>query len=86
MFKKLLLSTAAVVAMSGAALAADLPTTKGPPLYTPPPPIFTWTGAYIGGQVGYEWGRAYTVPRWPVRLCSSGLLAQRRRRWWPYRV
>ncbi len=59
MFRKILLSTAAVVAMSGAALAADLPTTKGPPVYAPPPPIFTWTGIYIGGQVGYEFGRAY---------------------------
>jgi len=61
MFKKILLSTVALAAMSGAALAADLPTTKGPPIYSPPPPIFTWTGVYIGGQVGYEWGRAYTT-------------------------
>ncbi len=59
MFRKVLLSTVAVVAMSGAALAADLPTTKGAPVYTPPPPIFTWTGVYIGAQVGYEFGRAY---------------------------
>jgi len=60
MFKKILLTSAAVVAMSGAAFAADLPTTKGPAVYTPPPPpIFTWTGLYIGGQVGYEFGRAF---------------------------
>ncbi|MGH6837858.1 MAG: outer membrane protein [Methylocella sp.] len=25
-------------------------------MYLPPPPIFTWTGIYIGGQVGYAWG------------------------------
>ncbi len=57
MFHKILLTTAAIVAMNGAALAADLPTSKGPPVYAPPPPpIFTWTGAYIGGQIGYQWG------------------------------
>jgi outer membrane immunogenic protein len=22
-----------------------------------PPPVFTWTGLYIGGQAGYAWGR-----------------------------
>jgi hypothetical protein len=21
----------------------------------PPPPIFTWTGIYVGGQIGYAW-------------------------------
>jgi outer membrane immunogenic protein len=21
-----------------------------------PPPLFTWTGLYVGGQVGYAWG------------------------------
>ena len=26
-----------------------------PPVYLPPPPIFTWTGVYIGGQIGYAW-------------------------------
>jgi outer membrane immunogenic protein len=25
-----------------------------------PPPIFTWTGFYVGGNVGYSWGRAST--------------------------
>ncbi|QXX76485.1 outer membrane protein [Methylovirgula sp. HY1] len=60
MFCRILLTTAAAVAFGGTALAADLPTTKGPPVYTPPPPIFTWSGVYIGGQVGYAWGRAWT--------------------------
>jgi outer membrane immunogenic protein len=44
-----------VVGMSGAALAADLPTVKGPPTYAAPP-VFTWTGPYIGAQIGYQWG------------------------------
>ncbi|MEW6438609.1 MAG: outer membrane protein [Pseudomonadota bacterium] len=37
-------------------LAADLPSEKGPPVYTPAPPVFSWTGAYVGGQIGIQWG------------------------------
>jgi hypothetical protein len=33
-----------------------LPSRAPPPVYLPPPPIFTWTGIYIGGQIGYAWG------------------------------
>lgn len=55
--RKILLSTIAFAAMAGTAFAADLPTEKGPPAFAPPPPpVFSWTGVYIGGQVGYEWG------------------------------
>ena len=40
--------------MSGAALAADLPSRVAPPVYMPPPiPVFTWTGAYFGVNAGY---------------------------------
>jgi outer membrane immunogenic protein len=42
--------------VSTAALAADLPSRQAPPVFVPPP-IFTWTGVYVGGQIGYEWGR-----------------------------
>ena len=59
MINKILLSTVAVVALAGTALAADLPSRRAPPVFAPPPPIpvFTWTGFYVGGQVGYEFGR-----------------------------
>jgi outer membrane immunogenic protein len=43
-------------ALAGPVLAADLPTTKGPPVYVPPPPVMSWTGFYIGGDVGYAFG------------------------------
>src|ERR1700759_423676 len=58
MISKLLLSSGLVLAMAASAVAADLPSEKGPPSFAPPPPpVFSWTGVYIGGQVGYEWGR-----------------------------
>lgn len=34
----------------GSAHAADLPNSKGPPVYTPP--AFSWTGFYVGGNAG----------------------------------
>jgi outer membrane immunogenic protein len=51
MIVKIALATLAAVSLSSAAFAADmrLPM-KAPPLA--PPPIFTWTGFYIGGFVG----------------------------------
>ena len=38
-------------------LAADLPSEKGAPVYAPAPPILSWTGVYVGGQVGIQWGQ-----------------------------
>jgi outer membrane immunogenic protein len=57
MYRKFLLASVGAIALTGsAAFAADLPSRAPPPVYLPPPPIFTWTGIYIGGQVGYAWG------------------------------
>ncbi|HUI21129.1 MAG TPA: outer membrane protein [Methylocella sp.] len=56
MIRKLLLASVGAIALSGsAALAADLPSRAPPPAYIPPAPIFTWTGIYVGGQIGYAW-------------------------------
>jgi outer membrane immunogenic protein len=57
MFRKFLLASAGAMALAGSAFAADLPSRAPPPVYVPPAPIFTWTGFYIGGQVGYGWGQ-----------------------------
>ncbi|HTV37123.1 MAG TPA: outer membrane protein [Xanthobacteraceae bacterium] len=46
---------ASAVAMSGLAIAADLP---GGPYYTTPEPlsVYSWAGPYLGATLGYEWG------------------------------
>ena len=61
--KTLLLSTVALATVAGSAFAADLPSRRAPPVYAPPPPIpvFTWTGFYVGAQVGYEFGKSNAV-------------------------
>ncbi len=52
--KKLLIAGAALAALIGTpALAADLPL-KTP---LPPAPAWSWTGFYLGGNIGYSVGR-----------------------------
>lgn len=55
---RLLLSSAAIVAMTATAFAADLPARTAPaaPAFTPFMPAFTWTGFYAGVNAGYGWG------------------------------
>ena len=48
----------AAVAFSQIALAADMPVKA--PRYAPTPALYSWTGFYIGGNVGYSWGNADT--------------------------
>ena len=49
----------ALALLSTTAMAADLPSRRAPPVYVPPPiPVFSWTGLYVGAQVGYEFGRS----------------------------
>jgi outer membrane immunogenic protein len=47
----LLATTAAIGLTAGAAAAADLPR-KAPVVVAPPPPLWNWTGLYIGGNLG----------------------------------
>jgi hypothetical protein len=48
MWRKFLLASASSMALAGTALAADLAVAP------PPPPVFTWTGLYVGGYGGGE--------------------------------
>lgn len=52
--RKALISGVAFVALAGQALAADLPSTKEAPVYVAP--AFSWTGFYIGGNLGIGTG------------------------------
>jgi outer membrane immunogenic protein len=57
--KKILLSTVALVSLSAGALAADLPARRmAPAPFVAAVPVFTWTGFYVGGNIGGAWRNA----------------------------
>jgi outer membrane immunogenic protein len=58
MLRRTLLTSAGALALTGAALAADL---TPPPVFLPPPPIYSWTGLYFGFNAGYHWGSGSTT-------------------------
>jgi outer membrane immunogenic protein len=56
--KKLFLATTAFVVLAAASAgAADM---SARPVYAPPAPVpvYSWTGIYWGGNVGYSWGQS----------------------------
>jgi outer membrane immunogenic protein len=55
---KLLLASAGAIALFAAqpAAAADMPVKARPPVVE----VWTWDGLYVGGNVGYSWGRSKT--------------------------
>ena len=55
LMKKILLAAAALAALTGSALAADLPSRKAAPVLPPPPPPPMWTGFYAGLNIGGGW-------------------------------
>ena len=58
MSKRLLLAAGFLAASLTTGFAADMRMpVKAPPIVDPP---FSWTGFYVGGNVGYSWGRART--------------------------
>jgi outer membrane immunogenic protein len=60
MFRKFLLASVGTITLAGPAFSADFPVTALPP----PVPTFTWTGVYLGGQIGYAWGD--DKPNWAI--------------------
>jgi outer membrane immunogenic protein len=57
---------AAVALLCAPAFSADMPM-KAP---TPPSPVLNWTGFYVGGDIGYLWGRTDYV------LATNGFTAE----------
>jgi outer membrane immunogenic protein len=46
--------TALLISATAEGFAADM-AVKAPPVFAPPPPL--WTGFYFGGNVGYGWSQ-----------------------------
>jgi outer membrane immunogenic protein len=56
MFQKVLLSSVAIIGLTGLASAADMPLKAAPMVVAP----YDWSGIYIGGVIGGAWGRTDT--------------------------
>ncbi|WP_285535969.1 autotransporter outer membrane beta-barrel domain-containing protein, partial [Brucella sp. NBRC 12950] len=52
----LLASTVAIAGISGAQAADAIVYEEPAPVVAAP--VFSWTGGYLGGQVGYGWGKS----------------------------
>jgi len=57
--KKLGLAVAALLALAVPAAAADLPA-RMPVKAMPMVPVWSWTGFYLGANLGYSWGKSKT--------------------------
>jgi outer membrane immunogenic protein len=72
--KKALSVAALALAMTGSALAADLPHYKAPPPPPPPPPPL-WTGFYVGLNAGGTWANSNSIRTVaaPIPVANPGI-------------
>ena len=70
--RKFLLGTAALIALAGPAIAADM---RAPVYKAPPPvvPVWSWTGCYVGGHAGGLWAKS---EEWIVRTPGGAFFGQ----------
>jgi len=61
--------SALALVLGGSANAADLSMPFKAP---PPPPAFSWTGFYIGADVGYTWGKDHTTEYFTATQAFTG--------------
>ncbi len=59
MIRRILMASAGAFALTGAAFAADLPSRAPPPVFLPPPPL--WTGFYLGINAGGTWSGSNNI-------------------------
>ncbi len=78
MMKTVLMSAIALGAMAVAASAADMPA-RGPAVAPAPylAPVFTWTGFYLGVNVGAAWNGNDNCPGYYDYTSSTGLVGSR---------
>ena len=76
------ITVSALAIVATAALAADLPSRRAPPVYIPPPlPVFSWTGFYFGANAGVAFNSGHSqstffpVGSIPGSTGTSGTLA-----------
>ncbi len=80
MIRKFFMAGVALAAISGSALAADLPSRMAPPVYTPQLPIWTWTGFYVGINGGYAGNQVSQdlnyggIPYYQFKATASGFV------------
>ncbi|HTV34713.1 MAG TPA: outer membrane beta-barrel protein [Methylocella sp.] len=70
MLRRILLTSAGAMALTGAALAADLHPPPPPPVYVPP----NWTGFYVGGTVGGTWTGNDSLSTTTLNVFDSGTI------------
>jgi outer membrane immunogenic protein len=69
--RNILLATVALAAMTGSALAADLPSRKAAPAYIAPVSAFSWTGFYVGIEGGADFLNTGFTPTGVTRIGNS---------------
>jgi outer membrane immunogenic protein len=64
---RMICGAAAIATAAGGAAAADFPP------YTVPAPIrtYSWTGPYLGGNLGYQWGNTTRNPTRPAGIAGG---------------
>ena len=70
--KKFLLSTVALATMTAGAMAADLTARRMAPAPYAAIPVFTWTGFYVGANVGAAWNGNRRDDAFAFRSYSAG--------------